>query len=82
MLEQHAEGDPLALLLRRLELERQWMGEVLVLDVHEWINKSSGRDTFDWLSSIATASGLYAIGHSRYPGDPSRAEEQLVGNNA
>ena len=51
VLAKHAEGDPLALWLRRLEMERPWMerlraGETLLLDVDEWINKSSGRGDF------------------------------------
>jgi hypothetical protein len=50
-LSEIAEGDPVALWLRRLEMERPWMelireGQVLVLDVDEWINKSSGRGDF------------------------------------
>src|SRR5581483_303565 len=50
-LSEIAEGDPMALWLRRLELDRPWMelireGRVLVLDVDEWTNKSSGRGDF------------------------------------
>jgi hypothetical protein len=50
-LERHAEGDPLVLMMRTFEMARPWMellraGEVLLLDVDEWVNKSSGRGDF------------------------------------
>jgi hypothetical protein len=47
-LQEAAEGDPYVLRIRQLQLDRQWMkllaeGKRLVVDVEEWINKSSGR---------------------------------------
>lgn len=47
-LHQAAEGDPYLLRVRALALDRPWMkrladGERVVLDIEEWINKSSGR---------------------------------------
>jgi hypothetical protein len=47
-LHEAAEGDPYVLRIRELQLDRQWMrllagGKRLVIDIEEWINKSSGR---------------------------------------
>lgn len=47
-LEEAASADPYVLRLRNLQLSRTWMimlanGERLVIEVEEWINKSSGR---------------------------------------
>jgi hypothetical protein len=47
-LREAAEGDPYVLRIRELQLARPWMdllaeGKRLVIDVEEWINKSSGR---------------------------------------
>jgi hypothetical protein len=55
VLARYAEGDPLVLMMRRFEMERQWMerlrdGELLLLDVDEWVNKSSGRGDFRLLT--------------------------------
>jgi hypothetical protein len=45
-----AEGDPYVLRIRELQLARPWMerlalGERLVIDIEEWVNKTSGRGT-------------------------------------
>lgn len=50
-LEERAQGDPLQLLMRRLEMDRTWMervrdGDRLIVEVDEWVNKSSGRGDF------------------------------------
>jgi hypothetical protein len=47
-LQEAAEGDPYVLRIRELQLARRWMemlagGIRLVIDIEEWINKSSGR---------------------------------------
>ncbi|MFB8419497.1 DUF4365 domain-containing protein [Streptomyces albidoflavus] len=47
-LSQAAEGDPYTLRIRELQLARPWMeklaeGTRLVVDIEEWVNKSSGR---------------------------------------
>jgi hypothetical protein len=47
-LRQAAEGDPYLLRIRALALERPWMkllaeGKRVVIDIEEWINKTSGR---------------------------------------
>ncbi|MGW3691936.1 DUF4365 domain-containing protein [Streptomyces sp. NPDC005125] len=47
-LSQAAEGDPYALRIRELQLARPWMrmlgeGMRLVVDIEEWVNKTSGR---------------------------------------
>ncbi len=47
-LREAAEGDPYVLRIRELQLARPWMellasGTRLVIDIEEWINKSSGR---------------------------------------
>lgn len=47
-LRQAAEGDPYVLRIRELQLARPWMerlaeGQRLVVDIAEWVNKSSGR---------------------------------------
>lgn len=47
-LRKAAQGDPYVLRLRELQLARPWMdlldaGKRLVIDIEEWINKSSGR---------------------------------------
>lgn len=47
-LREAAEGDPYVLRLRELQLARPWMellddGKRLVVDIEEWINKTSGR---------------------------------------
>lgn len=47
-LREASEGDPYELRIRELRLARQWMkrlasGERLVIDIEEWMNKSSGR---------------------------------------
>ncbi|WP_433452510.1 DUF4365 domain-containing protein [Streptomyces sp. CA-142005] len=49
-LSQAAEGDPYTLRIRELQLARPWMrmlaeGTRLVIDIEEWVNKSSGRGT-------------------------------------
>lgn len=48
LLRQAAEGDPYELRLRQLRLAKPWMdllasGKRLVVDMEEWVNKSSGR---------------------------------------
>jgi hypothetical protein len=48
LLTRAAEGDPYVLRIRELQLARPWMqrlqeGERLVVEVEEWINKTSGR---------------------------------------
>lgn len=48
ILSEAAEGDPYELRIRQLRLARPWMdllasGKRLVIDIEEWINKSSGR---------------------------------------
>ncbi|QLY30403.1 DUF4365 domain-containing protein [Nocardia huaxiensis] len=48
VLREAAQGDPYLLRLRELQLARPWMdilnrGQRLVIDIEEWINKSSGR---------------------------------------
>jgi hypothetical protein len=50
-LSELAHGDPYELVLRRFQLERPWMettlsGGRLLLEVDEWVNKSSGRGDF------------------------------------
>jgi len=47
-LREAAEGDPYVLRIRELQLARPWMerlqsGERLVVEIEEWVNKSSGR---------------------------------------
>jgi hypothetical protein len=47
-LREAAQGDPYVLRIRELQLARPWMellldGKRLVIDIEEWINKSSGR---------------------------------------
>lgn len=47
-LQAAAEGDPYALRVRELQLARPWIerlaaGERLVVDIEEWVNKTSGR---------------------------------------
>ncbi|MEU8938779.1 DUF4365 domain-containing protein [Streptomyces goshikiensis] len=49
-LSQAAEGDPYTLRIRELRLARPWMkmlidGTRLVIDIEEWVNKTSGRGT-------------------------------------
>ncbi|WP_369212448.1 DUF4365 domain-containing protein [Streptomyces flavofungini] len=49
-LSQAAEGDPYTLRIRELQLARPWMrmlntGTRLVIDIEEWVNKTSGRGT-------------------------------------
>jgi hypothetical protein len=49
-LQEAAEGDPYVLRIRELQLAKPWMelladGTRLVIDMEEWINKSSGRGT-------------------------------------
>lgn len=49
-LSQAAEGDPYTLRIRELQLARPWMkmlteGIRLVIDIEEWVNKTSGRGT-------------------------------------
>ncbi|MFF4689109.1 DUF4365 domain-containing protein [Streptomyces sp. NPDC001307] len=49
-LSQAAEGDPYTLRIRELQLARSWMrmlveGMRLVIDIEEWVNKTSGRGT-------------------------------------
>jgi hypothetical protein len=48
VLREAAEGDPYVLRIRDLQLARPWMerlaaGERLVIDIEEWVNKTSGR---------------------------------------
>jgi hypothetical protein len=48
VLREAAEGDPYVLRIRDLQLGRPWMerlaaGERLVIDIEEWVNKTSGR---------------------------------------
>lgn len=47
-LREPAEGDPYVLRIRELQLARRWMeflaeGKRLVIDIEEWVNKTSGR---------------------------------------
>jgi hypothetical protein len=47
-LQEAAEGDPYVLRVRELQLARRWMemlagGTRLVIDIEEWVNKTSGR---------------------------------------
>ncbi|MCF2539028.1 DUF4365 domain-containing protein [Streptomyces sp. FB2] len=49
-LSRAAEGDPYTLRIRELQLARPWMrmlieGKRLVIDIEEWVNKTSGRGT-------------------------------------
>lgn len=66
-----AEGDPYILRIRELQLARPWMqlvadGNRLIIDIEEWINKTSGRGSL--------ALGLY---HDRYSA-PTRLAEWTV----
>ncbi|MGZ4753421.1 MAG: DUF4365 domain-containing protein [Acidimicrobiia bacterium] len=73
-----AEGDPYALRVRDLQLARPWMvllaeGQRLVIDIEEWVNKTSGRgsitlglDKEDGQDPMPIASWTVVLGLSSY----------------
>ncbi|MER7520741.1 DUF4365 domain-containing protein [Streptomyces sp. NPDC126499] len=77
-LSQAAEGDPYTLRIRELQLARPWMrmlleGVRLVIDIEEWVNKTSGRGTIalgvdneDGGSPEPIASWTVFLGRSSY----------------
>jgi Domain of unknown function (DUF4365) len=77
-LKEAAEGDPYVLRIRDLQLARAWMemladGRRLVIDIEEWINKSSGRgsitlgvDNEDGMDPAPLASWSVLLGLASY----------------